>query len=88
VAQWLNLLVKAKLNYRQPALWKRGEPYQRPIAMNQRENPKGKLVADVSGNHRTIFEPNHDPVPIKENGGPDWKLVADVPMLAIGEGYH
>ncbi|MBS1783272.1 MAG: killer suppression protein HigA [Bacteroidetes bacterium] len=51
-------------------------------------NMKGKLAVDISGNHRIIFEPNHDPVPVKEDGGLDWKQVTDILILAIGEDYH
>ncbi|MBK8701330.1 MAG: killer suppression protein HigA [Saprospiraceae bacterium] len=49
---------------------------------------KGKLAVDISGNHRIIFEPNHDPIPTKENGGLDWKQVTDILILSIGEDYH
>lgn len=51
-------------------------------------NMKGKLAVDISGNHRIIFEPNHDPIPVKEDGGLDWKQVTDILILAIGEDYH
>jgi proteic killer suppression protein len=51
-------------------------------------NLKGKLAVDISGNHRIIFEPNHDPLPTKEDGGIDWKQVTDILILAIGEDYH
>jgi plasmid maintenance system killer protein len=53
-----------------------------------RGNLKGKFAVDISGNHRIIFEPNHDPLPIKEDGGLDWKQVTDILIFAIGADYH
>ncbi len=51
-------------------------------------NYKGLLAVDISGNHRIIFEPNHDPIPTKEDGGLDWKQVTDILILTIGTDYH
>ena len=53
-----------------------------------KENLKGKLAVDVSGNHRIIFEPDHDSPPRKPDGGLDWSLVTKITILAIGEDYH
>jgi len=49
---------------------------------------KGKLAVDISGNHRIIFEPNHNPIPVKNDGGLDWPLVTRITIIAIGEDYH
>lgn len=51
-------------------------------------NLKGKLAVDISGNHRIIFEPNHDPIPTKADGGLDWQQITEITILAIGEDYH
>lgn len=51
-------------------------------------NFNGLLAVDISGNHRIIFEPNHDSIPTKEDGGLDWKKVTDILILAIGTDYH
>lgn len=49
---------------------------------------KGKLAVDISGNHRIIFEPNHNPIPTKVDNGLDWKQVTDILITAIGKDYH
>lgn len=51
-------------------------------------NLKGQFAVDISGNHRIIFEPNHDPVPTNDDGSLDWKQVTVILILAIGEDYH
>lgn len=51
-------------------------------------NRKGTFAVDISGNHRIIFEPNHDPLPTKVDVGIDWTQVTDITILDIGEDYH
>lgn len=48
---------------------------------------KGELAADVSGNYRMIFEPNHDPKPKKDDGGLNWEEVTKIQINEI-EDYH
>jgi len=49
---------------------------------------KGQLAVDISGNHRIIFQPNHDPFPRKEDGGLDWNAIINILIVDIGEDYH
>jgi proteic killer suppression protein len=51
-------------------------------------NYEGKFAVDISGNHRIIFEPNHNPLPLTPDGGLDWSLVTDITIVAIGLDYH
>lgn len=51
-------------------------------------NFKGMLAVDISGNHRIIFEPNHEPIPTKTDGGLDWQQVTEITIVAIGTDYH
>ncbi len=53
-----------------------------------KENWKGHLAVDISGNHRIIFKPDYDPPPEKDNGGLDWSQVTAITIVAIGEDYH
>jgi plasmid maintenance system killer protein len=48
---------------------------------------QGEWAVDVSGNHRIIFEPDHDPVPKKENGEIETKEVTDIKILKTTD-YH
>ncbi len=48
----------------------------------------GIFAVDISGNHRIIFEPNHNPIPLKEDGGFDWTQIISIKILDIGEDYH
>lgn len=51
-------------------------------------NLAGKLAVDVSGNHRIIFEPDHNPPPTNVDGGLDWLQVTNIIILDIGKDYH
>ncbi|MGY6521370.1 MAG: type II toxin-antitoxin system RelE/ParE family toxin [Mongoliitalea sp.] len=53
-----------------------------------KENFKGYLAVDISGNHRIFFKPDHDPPPKKDDGGLDWTTVTAITITAIGEDYH
>ena len=49
---------------------------------------KGQLAVDISGNHRIIFQPNHEPFPRKDDGGLDWNAITSILIVGIGEDYH
>ena len=53
-----------------------------------KQNRKGQLAVAISGNHRIIFEPDHNPLPLKEDGGLDWTGITAIRILEISEDYH
>ncbi|WNB17547.1 type II toxin-antitoxin system RelE/ParE family toxin [Marivirga arenosa] len=52
-----------------------------------KENYKGCLAVDVSGNYRLIFKPDHDPIPENKSGGLDWESVTIIEVQEITD-YH
>jgi plasmid maintenance system killer protein len=50
-------------------------------------NLLGEWAVDISGNHRIIFEPDHDPVPKKVNGEIETTEITDIKILKTGD-YH
>lgn len=53
-----------------------------------KNNRKGELAVDISGNHRIVFKPDYDNPPKKEDGGLDWAKVTQINIIEIGEDYH
>ncbi len=51
-------------------------------------NRKGEWAVDISGNHRIIFQVDHDPIPEDETGGINRVLVTDIRIISAGEDYH
>ena len=51
-------------------------------------NLKNCFAVEVSGNHRIVFEINHDPIPITSNGEIDVAKVTDINILSIAIDYH
>jgi plasmid maintenance system killer protein len=50
-------------------------------------NRSGEWAVNISGNHRLIFEINHDPLPIKDDGSVNTLLVTDIRLMST-EDYH
>lgn len=48
----------------------------------------GQFSIEISGNHRIIFEINHDEIPRTGDNQIDFSKVTDVKILDIGEDYH
>jgi proteic killer suppression protein len=48
----------------------------------------GEFAADLKGQYRLVFRPDHEPVPIKEDGGIDWSQVTAVMIIDVGVDYH
>ena len=48
---------------------------------------QGEWALDISGNHRMIFDINHDPVPQKDTGGVDTLEVTDIRIIDTTD-YH
>jgi plasmid maintenance system killer protein len=48
---------------------------------------QGEWAVDVSGNHRIVFEPDHDSVPKKENGEIETIKITDIKILKTTD-YH
>ncbi|MEX2409927.1 MAG: killer suppression protein HigA [Candidatus Paceibacterota bacterium] len=47
-----------------------------------------QFAIEISGNHRIIFEINHENIPLTENEEINFSEVTDIKILAIGEDYH
>lgn len=47
----------------------------------------GEWAVSISGNHRLIFEIDHDPVPLKVDGSTDEALITDIVITGTGD-YH
>ena len=48
---------------------------------------QGEWALDISGNHRMIFDINHEPVPQKDTGGVDTLEVTDIRIIDTTD-YH
>lgn len=47
----------------------------------------GEWAVSISGNHRLIFELDHDPIPVKEDGSIDEIVITDI-VVTDTEDYH
>ena len=47
----------------------------------------GEWAVSISGNHRLIFELDHDPIPLKEDGSIDEIVITDIVVTGT-EDYH
>lgn len=50
-------------------------------------NKKGQWAVSISGNHRLIFELDHDPIPLKEDESIDEIVITDIVIIGT-EDYH
>ncbi|WP_316799711.1 type II toxin-antitoxin system RelE/ParE family toxin [Pedobacter frigidisoli] len=50
-------------------------------------NLSGEWALDISGNHRMIFDINHDPIPEKDTGGIETIEVTDIRIIETKD-YH
>lgn len=48
----------------------------------------GQYSIEISGNHRVIFEINHNEIPMTGNNQIDFSKITDIKILDIGQDYH